>query len=622
MTSFCGALIKPIKEIKTEIPDKIIVSTCYFHYQSILFYENKYGYGTMTYLNGLISNIETFYLKIQKYTTNPEKWIYRVYIDEAVLNIKSIMDNIRKNEKIRKNTKLSKIINDKSDAYLINELDYNYILHKNNISKYYDNFIFIETLLKKYITMISNSNDAKYKNIEIFTYNNDELHYKLSSNPEKYISSTISTYGTLMRFHPLTDANTSVVIMRNCSHNMTPLDIIIQNYWIIKSDKEYMEYVDKTYDFTMDRHEYIPYRKQFYMTLYNKSTNSIHEKAAKIKHFGYDRVMAGLIGVKINNKFHSYTYYTNIFDKLYDRLKSDTMSSNIKSNIHKLDKDKIIYDYGIDEAIIQFIFPELRSASYSYTNSKDKQNEIQHTFAIEFKNGGKPSCCNKCDKTKLQSKIQSVYKLKNITRKTKTKTLNSKIDKKCCLKDIYKNDTEYYSMPKYMQYYLNNNTIPEDMQYLRSLPFQKLNINTWQISRLVFNLVTQSILFIHKYNFAVQDKFNIKPTFIKRHRIKPQQSKNTTEIQNTTNDNTLAKKTKKTILKETDKYAIICNIRKKDHDVDKYLNNLQRAYGSDNFYPVLIYPKQLKILDYKNTKHTIEFKKLLEPISNKHGFLF
>ena len=87
--------------------------------------------------------------------------------------------------------------------------------------------------------------------------------------------------------------------MRNVSHNMTPLDIIIQNYWIVNSDKEFMEYVDTDYEFINRGRPYNKYH--WYNTLYNKNSNDKETRCKKIKHFNYDRVMAGLISCKIGN---------------------------------------------------------------------------------------------------------------------------------------------------------------------------------------------------------------------------------------------------------------------------------------------------------------------------------
>jgi hypothetical protein len=138
------------------------------------------------------------------------------------------------------------------------------------------------------------------------------------------------------------------------------------------------------------------------------------------------------------------------------------------------------------------------------------------------------------------------------------------------------------------------------------------------VPRLSMALLISAILFENKYTFAMRNKNIYYPSFAKRKTIKSTHTTDTSTSE-TTKKNTKNTKNKK-LSKEFDKYVILCNIKKEGYDVDKYLNNLSRAYSSDNFYPILIYPKQLKILDYTNTKHTIEFTKILEPINNKHGF--
>ena len=186
MNTFLGSIIKPIKEIKlntntnnntntntnntndanntnnTNINnDFIIVTTCYFHDTYYNFYDRNYEY-----LTGLIENIETFNMKVKQFTTNSEKWIYRVYIDEFVLNIKSTMDEIM-NGNLKKKTKIHKTSNN-----YIDEIDDNIHIIKNNINKNYNIFVFIQLLLTKYFKLITESTDNKYKNIEIFTYMN------------------------------------------------------------------------------------------------------------------------------------------------------------------------------------------------------------------------------------------------------------------------------------------------------------------------------------------------------------------------------------------------------------------------------------------------------------------
>lgn len=661
---FCGATIKPIKICNTESSahGKIIVSTCYFH-NSYLFID-RYNGRNLEYLDGLIANIETFDMKIQRFTSTPENWIYRVYIDETVLEMTQIMNKLNSRNVITK----TKSLKNKSNNNIINELDYNTKLIHNNIIANYDIFVFLETLLKKYINKITESRDSKYRNIEIFTYKNADFQYKLLTNPKEAISGMIETYGTLLRYHPLVESNNnsniSTVIMRNCSHNLTPIDIMIQNYWIMElPDKEFMEYVDINYDFTDDRN--LPQRLLWYKTFYHKSSNSKHEMANKIKHFGYDRIMAGLISCKLNRIIdkisHNSQHYSRIFEDLYNKIKQ-VMSGNI---VYKIDKVILMFDYGIDEAIINFIFPELRIASYR-KEIKDKITHNTKTFAIQIINGANSSC-NKCDKPKFEKILNEIVSrdIQKLNIKSSTKKHNKNNDKndtkndhknednvhnnedninseektsrymkwiakfknKCCLYDIYKNENGYKNMPPWMQ---NKNFyyIPQ-LKYLDSKPFVKLNINTWQIPSLGFYTVLSSIMFTNVYNFAIRSgSYNI-PLYIKRSRTKfANHNKISNKISNRKSKRKSDKLSKKPSKKpskklEYDNYLILCNVKNPEKESEKYIEALDKAYNHDNFNPILIYPKQLIIFNYSrdgNTKLRIE--NILKPIENKHGFIF
>ena len=667
MNTFLGSIIKPIKEIKlntnndtntnTNINnDFIIVTTCYFHDTYYNFYDRNYEY-----LTGLIDNIETFNMKVKQFTTNSEKWIYRVYIDEFVLNIKSTMDEIM-NGNLKKKTKIHKTLNN-----YIDEIDDNIQLIKNNINYNYNIFLFIQLLLTKYFKLITESTDNKYKNIEIFTYNNDNTKYKLYSNPKINVSGEIATYGTLLRYHSLLDSKASVVIMRNCSHNMTPLDIIIQNYWIENSDKEFMEYVDTDYNFiNRGGHNYKYY---WYNKLYNKNTNDKETRSKKIKHFNYDRIMAGLFSCKIGNStngnstngnstnntsknYNSHKYYKDIFNELnYKLVESKIFIHNNHDNhinVNVKHSSIIKFGYGVDEAIIQFIFPKLRTVSYINKFKKtNPDNIVQHTFAINFVNGGKIHNCNKCDKkTKIQLNIIKIKKTKKKTKNNTdnlvasnndTKDKNSKDDKEksncniktlvnCRLYDIYKDDYNEYSMPYDIVYNLQFN-YTYDIKYLRSLQFVTLNENTWEIQKLPMELLISSIMFKNKYTFALKtyriDNSKYMPYFITDDRLIKDKTKNTQKNDTTKNDTTKNDTTKNDTTinkkqKKYDPYLILCSFRKKHLDVDKFLENLPIAYNENNFYPVVMYPRYFTILNYKKKNDIILFKKMLEPIHNKH----
>jgi len=78
---------------------------------------------------------------------------------------------------------------------------------------------------------------------------------------------------------------------------------------------------------------------------------------------------------------------------------------------------------------------------------------------------------------------------------------------------------------------------------------------------------------------------------------------------------------KKKTKKQTDKYLILCNIKKPDVASDQYISNLEKAFSPENFYPILLYPEHLSILTYSKNK-TISFKKILQPLEHKHNFTF
>ena len=176
--------------------------------------------------------------------------------------------------------------------------------------------------------------------------------------------------------------------------------------------------------------------------------------------------------------------------------------------------------------------------------------------------------------------------------------------------------------------------------HLRALPFKDVNINTWEIENLDMGIVITSIMFTHKYNFALKvngNKYKYEkylPIFIKDYKDKDEDKDNKIDPDNET---TKTKKTTKSKNKKTQKvsayddnddedgpgalydpYLVVCNLFKKDMDVDKYLSNLKIAYHENNFYPIVFYPKNIIVLNYNGTNKNLKLKTLLQPISNKH----
>lgn len=637
--SFCGSKINIIKSTKQHITDKIVVSTCYF--PNYLHYFDKGSWKesrSLTYINELIANIETFQMKVARFTSHPEKWVYRVYLDETIFNIEKMIDNVilsneLKGKKYKKKTKRGHLIyrkslRNKTNNNLINELNSKTTAIRNNIINAYDVLIFISKLFRKYIDMILESDDTRYDNIEIITYSNPDLQIHLGTDNKKFISGLADTYGTLMRFHPCLDKDVQAVIMRNCSHNLTPLDLIIQNYWLeALPELEYMEYVDATYDFTADRD--FRFRGEWYKTLYNDSSNTKHTRASKIRHFGYDRVMAGLISAKVNGSgYNTSGHYARVFSKLYEKIQ-ESLSSD--GSVFHLQEAEILYSYGIDEAVINFIFPELRSGSYRHKDVKNPRGLESKTFALELINNSIQSgTCNKCDKKKFEIMLDNVLgklpsgKEVKKTSKTKTNKSDDKSVSRCCLNDVYMRDKGFYNLGYKITDFFNMGNI---LASLRALPLYKLKINSWHMPTLTFMNVLEGIMFINKYNFALRDKYNIPRIITKTKKMENHTVMNGGNSSSASNRTKESKHESKNVKKEVDKHLILCNVLSKtlDKEVAKYLAGVKEAYSVKNFYPILIYPHKLNILSYypenKKLQHKISFNKMLELVKERHGFI-
>jgi len=191
----------------------------------------------------------------------------------------------------------------------------------------------------------------------------------------------------------------------------------------------------------------------------------------------------------------------------------------------------------------------------------------------------------------------------------------------CTLYDIYKDDANQYNMPNYIiNEYLSKSTF--DLHYLRALPFLKLNENTWEIQKLPMSLLIQSIMFKNIYNFSLRLTPNSKygkyiPYFIKDYKNKDGDDKKKDDDKSDNKSDNKDDEDDEN-KKLYDPYLVLCSLKKKHLDVDKFLEHLPIAYNETNFYPIVIYPKKITILNYNKINDTILFRKFLEPISNKH----
>ena len=315
---FLGCDIELIKPIQGDIiGKKIVVSTCYFLNDSFNFSDQE---KVLNYLLSLIDNLEVFQYKINAFCNPVNTWIYRVYIDSIVFEIPEIIDKLKDfTEQNNANEKLNKI-------------------HENLLENR-DLLMFISNFLKKYIdTMQTN---PKYDKIEIYTYRNDKILSHLLSNPNLVVGGHLQTFGTLLRFHPITEKNVDICIMRNCSTSLTPLDLVIQDYWINYTELPYMEYKSDGYSF-VKKGKIFGYEQ----IEYQPSQEIMRKLFPSIDPYNLRRSFAGLIGCRINPETR--TSYKEKLNKLRNEY---IMRNNLKINSK--------YQYGIDEGIIPLIFEEL-----------------------------------------------------------------------------------------------------------------------------------------------------------------------------------------------------------------------------------------------------------------------
>lgn len=353
MDTFLNTRITPKKEYNGEIKGlKIVISTCLFLDSLISINEKTYSY-----INGLISNIETFQYKINDIILQDKTvintWIYRIYIDSIIFKIPELIAYIRTIK--QDNTK--KFNNDNKDI-----IDYD-----DNLDAYLDFSMF----LSEYIAYIKLSRDDKYKNIEIYEYENPDtlMYFKTRELSDKHIAGHIDTFGTLIRYHPLTEDSTNICILRNCSFNLTPIDLLIQHYWITyRSEKLYMTYAIPRYKFII--------------------TDKLH---SELKKYGLDidrksfRFGAGLTSIRT-------TLETKIkikifFNKMILPLETNEFKPFIGNKNNALKNEK--YKYGIDEIILYKLLENLiglPTFSNNNNNNSNSHNEklLSNIFVIEL----------------------------------------------------------------------------------------------------------------------------------------------------------------------------------------------------------------------------------------------
>jgi len=542
---FLGCTITPLKEAndvytKTNKEDIIVVSTCFF-ISSNFNIDNK----TFKYIDELIANIESFQMKINRFTTNPTKWIYRVYIDDTIFKLKQIID------KKFQETNLAN-----SNIKEINA----------NIEKNKNKLLYIYLLLTTYIDEIIKSKIYKYIQIEIYTYSNDNIKYKLINNDKSNISGHIATFGTLIRYHPLTDSRIGYCIMRNCSTNFGPLDIMIQNYWINIKKTKYMEYKIFQYSFLNFKNMNTTNKYAIkYMKIYEKNINSSNNI----------RFGAGLISVKLNsNEFTNYITTFNSIKETYIDIKLNSNNNKYKNNKNK-------YEYGIDELFIKKIFPDLVSYMDVFSielSSKPVNSNICDTIVnknvitpTEKKNETKLLYCN-LPKLLFGVKLfNTILTQSQITNEKQIKLSEGNINMiNEDLEDIYELDTQYKDIYNY---------IGTKLLY---------NINTFPISELPEMAILKSFDYDIKYNFYFEKINNIMIRIL------------INNLGSDSDSDTYYDKIFNVIKLDISNISDISD-KKLLKTVKTYMDTLEIAFSLENFKPLIIYPKKFNL--YTNDKN-------------------
>jgi len=579
--SFLGCTLKCLKSANSVYSSNIseniiIVSTCFFISSNF-----NISKKTFKYINELISNIESFQYKINRFTSNPQRWIYRVYIDETILNLIDIISRLESYNLTAQNKNNSNI----------NDIYTNLIKNKNNL-------LFIHSLITKYIEKIKSLEpiEPKYLQIELYTYNyntldkqNNNVKVKLTSDPTFIISGHSETFGTLFRFHPLTDKRIGYVIMRNCSTNLTPLDIMIQNYWIEVNKLEYMEYILDKYNFVSKD----LFANPLYETIYknkNVSNQVVYKNGRYLLNqdeFLLQRVAAGLCSIKLVKKQNEYELLLNNFKTQY------------------IDNTKLAnkYRYGIDEIIIRYLVPYFRNG---YKRKKQNHDYIEEYYLLLSKSpktqsniiSKRNSNNSKIDNQKTFSIILSATKTNTCLYKTCNEICNYKHDAKmvnCSLTNLIFGVDNAKTVDNLLD--ILGNQYVELYNYIGTLLLD--GINTFPLDNLPEMAILKGFDYKIKYSFILSD-------FINDDKI----------------DNiNISEYVKKFLFFE----QVILNTTVADNYVtvaDNYLGLLDKAYSLSNFKPLVIYPKNLVLFDRSENLKSIPISDIFSLLSDKHGLTF
>ena len=625
-TKFLGCTIINIKKAENmpTIQDHtssstIVVSTCFF-ISSDFNINDK----TFTYVDELIANIESFQMKIDRFTTNPTNWIYRVYIDDTLFKLKDIIDTLPgKLEQVNKNnTNIKSIIE--------------------NITTHKKKLLYIYSLLTTYITKITNKpTDAKYKQIELYTYSNNIMKSKLISDPDYVISGHTATFGTLLRFHPLTDNRIGYCIMRNCSNNLSPLDIMIQNYWITENTHKYMEY--NVYSYT-----FFSLNKNNLTILYNRIYKNNKNTNYESKKYNYynNRFGAGLISVKIDKTDSiAYNERFKIFEKAYIEEQStntnttNTNTTNTTTNkIKKYNVSNTMYNhksllnkyiYGIDELIIKTIFPDMFILD---KKSKDNQTEKEiekKNYSIIFSINFSSTEVNTCLTSDCNDEKENICAFSNSLTKKDFNSVNPSI-KSCNLFNFLVDHIKFAALIKpSVKPSVDPSVDPQKKQFtIRKLPTLQLSKKSDRYESMkkdIKDLNTLHTNYIKIYNYIGTYYCN----YINTYPIN--MTKNNLPLMSILKSFDYKFKYKFYFdfnfynIPELNQYVscMLIKLKLDDDDAIKnsvatYMTELAKAFSLENFKPLIIYPIQFE-LNNDGVKLTIH--DLISKLS-KHNLTF
>ena len=581
MTTFLGCKLKVYKgiefseryELEESIKNIAVISISYFPNNLFDFDNKKFGY-----LTNLIQFIETFQYKIDLLNTlckipNTTKWILRVYIDKIVFDITELIDSVSALPEYFKGQHTKDIVR--------------------NIALYKNIYSFINTFLTKYIDNLETSSDPKYRNIEIYGY-----HDIYSYDYSKINLYTPSTFGTLLRFHPLVDNRITHCIMRNCSFPITMLDLFVQKHWIEQTDLFYMAYGNPNKYIFKNNNNIVRLQKLY-------KTNKIPTNYLNTKH-SLKRFFAGLFSSRISPEFsEDVKSYLEHFNETYIKPIFDRNNNNV-NNSRK-------FAYGIDEIIMTKLFKDY------YEKQKLQLKFVEHELKV-----------TKVITSELSLGFDKLGQIFKKILKTNYKFTNErdqfKIENCNILKYIvYRNTHLHPSSNKYLQYKLQG-TYPfvsegepcfmlmiDDTLKVELLTYS-LNFKTNYISKIIFreNTLKQNNSKKTKNNYNKSARANNKSA---RANNKSARANNSNSNNNSYNpykydndayniydtslmsnekckDLDVMYKNPEWIVRPLFKFIEIDLLQFPiDDSVNKFIGDMNEIYRFENFYPIIQIPK-------------------------------